>query len=731
MKEFGLAFLLASFLSSRTCHAFDPMRFNPLKVMHDVEEVVEGFAKYLWVTGLSKPCSTAIQYSIRRFFKLEPWSVALFDSLGKIPPGLMMGTFNSMGHYDECLQVYTELDNETTPFKMQSFDHIAGRYCSVKIVFDGEYWLRRFSNTSSSMTNTTRALIRYMLKEDMYLLYEMNRMVDELPGFLGLCVPSQCTTNDMSRFFGFATPMLRAFAKVNLTFEVGSCKTLQDIEKAEMPILGKVLVTVTFLLVVVCVLSTLIQPARSKDSSALGSFLRCFSVRANARSLVQVDEDPLRRALHGLRGISVLWFITGNFLYLHSMLLTQNMLLLKDKIKDVWISFVLNYSLSEDTIIFVIAVFVSLAFQRRGPDLRSMLTSVSYMMMRVWPLGLFWMTFVVQVLPYVGHGPTWSLEMKRFTRNCSESWWRNVLLINNFWPRKSQCVEQLWFLAFIVQCSLAGLGLLTILYSKRRLGKMLFLDTIVATALVTGVLTLVHESGPTLLLREYRAGARHVYFDEIYTKIYTRGGVFLMGLWAGTQFSEIQNFQLSKFKNILGWFLSLSVIAAMVHSTYFWNQGQHLPGPIVSAIFASTHRLLWILPLIFIIISCATGKADVAAWILSWRIWQFSSRLVYCILLSHAYVIIFSNAVARSPFFFSYDYLSYLALHHIVLTMAVSFVLSLFVERPVVALLKFGKTSRERDNLVIIDMKPALDPILIINKKNATAKGIKNSFELK
>lgn len=39
---------------------------------------------------------------------------------------------------------------------------------------------------------------------------------------------------------------------------------------------------------------------------------------------------------------------------------------------------------------------------------------------------------------------------------------------------------------------------------------------------------------------------------------------------------------------------------------------------------------------------------------------------------------------------------SYLALHHVVLTMAVSFILSLFVERPVLALLKLGQTPPEK-----------------------------------
>ncbi|OQR75624.1 nose resistant to fluoxetine protein 6-like, partial [Tropilaelaps mercedesae] len=123
--------------------------------------------------------------------------------------------------------------------------------------------------------------------------------------------------------------------------------------------------------------------------------------------------------------------------------------------------------------------------------------------------------------------------------------------------------------------------------------------------------------------------------------------------------------------------------------------------------------------------------------ILSWRVWTFLSRLTYCILFSHAYVVLYSNGVARSPFFFSYDYLFYLALHHTVFAIFVSFVLSLLVERPLVELLKLcSRTTLENhDGLETHQPEPTLAPILIAARKpkrqSSDASNKETSFDLK
>ncbi|OQR79856.1 nose resistant to fluoxetine protein 6-like, partial [Tropilaelaps mercedesae] len=170
-------------------------------------------------------------------------------------------------------------------------------------------------------------------------------------------------------------------------------------------------------------------------------------------------------------------------------------------------------------------------------------------------------------------------------------------------------MEQLWLPSFIVQCSFVASALIYLLIARPVLGKLLTLLMIVATTLITASLTLVFNSGPTLLLREYSAGTRHVYFDEIYTNIYTRGGVFFMGAYAGVFLAKYESLNISKCDNIIGWLLTTIISMILIHSTYYWNRGQKLPTSMEAAMFASLHRLIWCAPLIFILLSCALGRA--------------------------------------------------------------------------------------------------------------------------
>ncbi|XP_022654403.1 O-acyltransferase like protein-like [Varroa destructor] len=614
------------------------------------------------------------------------------------------------------------------------------KYCGVKATLDGEYWLRRYTNRSSSMSNATRAIIEYFLQNEVDLIYEITRMIDELPGFIGLCFPSACSRRDVSKFFNFMTPVLRAFLAISVNFTVGSCETREDINNRPIPDTAIMFLCFVVLLCCFCIFGTISDYMSTKNNSMM-SVVRCFSVRANYASLWREEACPLRRMLHGLRGMAVVWFITGNFVYLHSVMLTRNMLLLKDMIKDLVITFVLNFSLAEDTIIFVAAVFFAFELEQKGASIRGVVCCCLYIVLHMLSLIAFCMGFVLLLLPHLGQGPSWSFEMSRFTTGCAEHWWKNLLMINNFVSRKQQCIEQLWLPSFLVQCSFVGAALVYFLITRPVFGRLLTLVTILSSALVTVTITLTFDSGPTLLLREYKAGTRHVYFDEVYTKIYTRGGVFFVGVYLGLFLSKYKSLNVSKCDNAIGWLLTVAVSMALIYSTYYWNRGLKLPTSMEAAIFAGLHRLVWCGPLLFMCLSCAVGYARLILWMLSWRIWAIFSRLTYCMLLSHAYVILYSNGIARSPFFFSYDYLSYLVLHHVVFAILVSIILSLLVEKPVTELLKLCglrpfEAQRVSQASEPPQPKPTLQPILIVAQKpkrrsNDTVNNRETCFELR
>lgn len=47
-----------------------------LQIIHDAEDILIGYSKYLWATGISRKCSRAVRHTIKSAFRLEPWSLA-------------------------------------------------------------------------------------------------------------------------------------------------------------------------------------------------------------------------------------------------------------------------------------------------------------------------------------------------------------------------------------------------------------------------------------------------------------------------------------------------------------------------------------------------------------------------------------------------------------------------------------------------------------------------------
>ncbi|KAG0430988.1 hypothetical protein HPB47_022198 [Ixodes persulcatus] len=122
----------------------------------------------------------------------------------------------------------------------------------------------------------------------------------------------------------------------------------------------------------------------------------------------------------------------------------ENLLLLKDKMKDLTIQFMINFTPAADTIICLFGFMMSYvtmktlrdqkAVQTRGFFLRHLVHRIA----RLAPLMVLATLLVVPLFPQSGQGPTWELEVNKFLSGCSRNWWWNVLHINNFLGRKEQ-----------------------------------------------------------------------------------------------------------------------------------------------------------------------------------------------------------------------------------------------------------------------------------------------------
>ncbi|XP_064458762.1 nose resistant to fluoxetine protein 6-like isoform X2 [Ornithodoros turicata] len=625
----------------------------------------------------------------------------LLDAMSKPEAGILQGGFSSIGSQSECYKVHANLNMSGRDMDgvQYNVNKITGRYCAVRYKIDLAGLLDLvYSEDASSATY--RNIINDLLGKDKYLLREVDNVVEEFPGFFGLCIPSTCSKSDMQALFTFVQPLVKSFLNINVSSQVVSCKTQMEADDMQMtPVILAALSALGILLVLMCI-GTLLTFLDARNSqcphknpnarkSLMGELLRSFSATKNIGLLFAMEDNPSKlQCVHGLRALSIIWVVLGYVLVLHSMMLTQNLILLKDKMKDITIQFLVNFTPGADTLLCVLGmmmVYDTLTKLREENHRRTRGFLFRYLLhrvIRVLPLLLLTTLLIVPLFPYLGEGPTWDIESNRLVSRCSDTWWWNIFLVNNYLSRCQQCMEHTWFFALLMQCTLVGLFIIPVWYHRAAAGHVLSGALVSATVVLTSVVTYMFDLGPTWLLREYRPGSRSEYIEKIYTPMYTRGGVFFVGMIAGYILVHKKKFVMNKLCVLLGWLCSLSVILAIIHIPFKWNRGEDLPDAKVSAAYGGFSRVLWSIAVSWIVIACASGNGGPMNTMLSFKIWLPLSRLMYSWYIVSPLVIIYANGVREHMFFLSYDAMSYVLIHHLVISTAVAIAAAICFELP-------------------------------------------------
>ena len=133
--------------------------------------------------------------------------------------------------------------------------------------------------------------------------------------------------------------------------------------------------------------------------------------------------------------------------------------------------------------------------------------------------------------------------------------------------------------------------------------------------------------------------------DVLYTKPYSRVGVYLVGFWAAWYLSKIDRvLKINRMKIIAIWTLTLSITTFMVFIQIL-QQSSYVYG----AIFPAFGRTVWSIALAMMVIACATENGGIITKILDSKIWLALSRISYSTFLLNPIVylvVLFSCEVA-------------------------------------------------------------------------------------
>ncbi|XP_030599191.1 O-acyltransferase like protein [Archocentrus centrarchus] len=296
---------------------------------------------------------------------------------------------------------------------------------------------------------------------------------------------------------------------------------------------------------------------------------------------------------------------------------------------------------------------------------------------RIQPLHLFIMCLTIGLISLVKWGPYW-FPFIDTVMDCKTYWWANLLLISNLLPVHEICIPWTWYLSLDFQCY-ATTPLLVYFYRLNKsvfmiVAAVLFLMTTVTSAVITAHLHLPVFQPSTMTSENYV-----LYY---YVKPHTRYGPFLIGILTGIYLTTKKNPLLKQWwQAALGWFCCLSLLAVLVGLAYILKETPSNPS-MPHALYQGLHRPLWALAVTWIILACEEGYGGFIKRFLSLTFWVPLSNISFACYLIHPVFIILYIGLQETPIHYTDINFMYLFFGHLVLTLAVSYVLTVLVEKP-------------------------------------------------
>lgn len=186
------------------------------------------------------------------------------------------------------------------------------------------------------------------------------------------------------------------------------------------------------------------------------------------------------------------------------------------------------------------------------------------------------------------------LMVENVEGNCKKYWWRNLIFIQNFYPNSEMCMSWSWFVAVDLQLFIISSVVLVISLRHLKLSITISIVLVLVSSVYSGYLG-VRDSFSFLLEAQFKT------LDTQYTKPFNHISGYLIGQWTGYYLSrKDRKWKLSKKISNIGRAVSVTIFAILIilmqfQRSNFW----------ISFMFPAFGRILWSLPLSFMILESA------------------------------------------------------------------------------------------------------------------------------
>ncbi|KAI6197060.1 NRF domain-containing protein [Aphelenchoides besseyi] len=681
------------------------------------------------------------------------WIFNVLDSMGKIPSAILGGNNLWVGSWNVCRNVAVVKNSQGQQWR--------GQYCMARFhAYNRNNPVKAFMAEPEDPTAVcyrNGSSVNETWSADDLKCFDLMPLLN-----VGICTPDTCTDHDVHQLLKFVYNAAElAFGRplvCDVTVQCSSESPEQNLWHHTSSIVFSLFLLVIFTLLIFGtgyelyverpLYDHLVKKARERElereyeglivssnrkprvyemslddysdfkRSAFATTLMMFSVSRNLRYIMETKtEDGQIRCLHGARFLSMCWIIFGHtYYYICSSLTTDNLLqTMRDFPKTFYNQLVVQATLAVDSFFFLSGLLTAYIFlgkiRKNQVRLNAWTTWFAYYVrryLRLTPIYVVVMLMVLTIFPFVSEGPFWRPIQPN---NCADSWWTNLLYLNNFLKQDDP------FYTFLPLLILA-------LHRLRMGGVFIGIAGCVISSVVTLWITIErgYPPAPLLTTKLQIVTILNDYWVDLYVKPYCRMSPYIIGCLTGYLLLEKHRpiFKLNTVTVIMnplflqsllqaqwfiGWIVAGAIGAYAVFGLFNYTRTGEI-SPLYSAIYTLVGRPCFALFLAWVVFVCEANPSGnrilgrVNA-ILGHRVFVPLSKITFCAYLIHPILLQAFYLSRPSAFHFTN---SFQMLHMFLIALAgsyaVALLLSLAFELPVMHLDKliFQPTKRTNRN---------------------------------
>lgn len=628
--------------------------------------------------GMSPECQAANFKVMLGLRQLKSWAIRLIDSSGRPSSGTLEGTLSDFGNYDECLKI--RLKDDYTGEEV-----LRGKYCNLRFAAPMPPRPERIQYNHDIFNSTL---------DEGGLLEDMERAAPyfyHLAPNLGICIPSQCTGEDIESLINVVLKSLSWNATVTFC-DIDGPKTLKTNQIAIIAVMGVV--------IGLCFLGTLLTSCRrmcAMDSKNLKpnlffDIMKCFSVYDNTMKLLSTEKTPGQLpVLHGVKFFSMCWVVLC-----HCYIFTnpERVVALQNIQKEPFtypFQIMMNGWLAVDTFFLLGGLTLAYSTLRHMADHKGRLNIFLYFfhrMFRIMPPLAFTIGLII-ILPLFGRGPIWHETVGYQAHKCEQNWWQSLFFVANFLTTyDSICLETTWYLQCDMQFYILALAVVLPMYKRPILACLMNTMFLIVSFIIFAVIV-VYYNFPAIMIflhPDVELIKKEAFF--IHWRPYTHYGPYAVGLFMGLLFYKKHKIRFSKALAILGWGCAIGLQLAMIYGIKDWHEHYEGVGAI-GYVFAVTHRTAWAATVAYMIFATHFNLGGWIGQLLQWKALIPLSRLTFMTYLLHPLVMWYRNGSLRERIFLRhFPEMANNVLSDLVFSYGAAYIATMLFEVPIINLEK-------------------------------------------